>query len=95
MDIDRDRIDQWMTENPVLMDATDSLRMTIRMMREHRIGAMLVVEKHKLVGVFTERDLLSLVERLSDEDLLQRPIADFMTQKPITVNFNNLLALFI
>ena len=88
MDIDRDRIDQWMTENPVLMDAMDSLSMTIRMMQEHRIGALLVVEKQELVGVFTERDLLSLVEKLSDGDLLQQPIADFMTQKPITVNFD-------
>jgi diguanylate cyclase (GGDEF)-like protein len=86
MDIDRDRIDQWMTEKPVFMDAADSLGMTIRMMREHRIGAMLVVEKQKLVGVFTERDILSLVEKLSDGDLLQQPIAGFMTQKPITVN---------
>lgn len=86
MDIDRDRIDQWMTENPVFMEATDSLGMTIRMMREHRIGAMLVMEKQGLVGVFTERDLLSLVENLSDGDLLLQPIADFMTQKPITVN---------
>ena len=88
MKIDSNRIDQWMTEGPVLVDTGASLRTTIRMMRDHKIGAILVVERQRLVGVFTERDLLTLIEKLCDKDLLRQPIARFMTKRPITVNFD-------
>ena len=88
MDNDSNRIDKWMTEKPVLTDASVSLRTTIMMMRDHKIGAILVVERQALIGIFTERDLLTFVEKLCDEDFLQQPIAHFMTKNPITVNFD-------
>ena len=88
MNIDSNRIDKWMTEKPVIMDASASLRTAIMMMRDHKIGAVLVMERQRLVGVFTERDLLTLVDKLSDEVLMQQPIARFMTKRPITVNFD-------
>ena len=77
-----------MTVEPVLMDPAASLRTAIRVMRHNKIGAILVVEGKSLVGVFTERDLLSLVEELCDNGLLQQPISCFMTKKPIVVNFD-------
>ena len=85
MNDDTNCIAQWMTKEPVQVESAVSLRTTIRMMRNQKIGAILVVERDKLVGVFTERDLLALVEKLSDEDLLHQPISRFMTKRPITV----------
>ncbi len=86
--MDCDRIDQWMTERPVLINVDDSLQTTIRTMQDHMIGAILVVDSQGLAGIFTERDLLALVERFSSEDLLPLPISSFMTKRPVSVNFD-------
>ncbi len=88
MDIDSSRIDQWMTVDPVVFDIATPLQKTIRKMQDCQIGAILVVEGPRLVGIFTERDLLALVEELHDAALLQQPVSRFMTKKPVTVNFN-------
>jgi CBS domain-containing protein len=37
--------------------ATDSVRMATRLMSEHQIGALLVMDEGHLVSIFTERDL--------------------------------------
>jgi CBS domain-containing protein len=55
-----------------------TVREAIRVMREHRIGCVLVVEEERLVGIITERDLLLKVE---DADL-GRPIQALMTPDP-------------
>ena len=88
MNIDSNRIDQWMTVEPLVVDVDTSLRVVIQMMRSRKIGAILVVERGALAGVFTERDLLALIEELCNEGVLQRPVSRFMTKRPITVNFD-------
>src|SRR5262245_18653351 len=56
----------------------------VGIMRRNRVGAVVVVEKHKLVGIFTERDLmLRVVEQRRDPaDTLVR---DVMTSDVMTV----------
>jgi CBS domain-containing protein len=49
-------------------------------MAEKHIGAVLIVENGKLVGIFAERDLL--IKRLYDGQNLDRPVRDFMTPDP-------------
>jgi|SRR5579885_2559485 len=39
----------------------DSVMDAIRLMNEHRIGAVVVVEKQQVIGIFSERDLLTRV----------------------------------
>ena len=53
-------------------------------MERHRIGAILVIERDQIVGVFTERDLLSRVVAagLDPEATL---IEKVMTRDPVTV----------
>jgi CBS domain-containing protein len=50
----------------------------IRMMREHRVGCLLVVESGRLIGIITERDLLLKLERGD----LARPVRELMTPDP-------------
>jgi CBS domain-containing protein len=69
--------------------ATASAQTTVtdaaRLMRERNIGALMVVEEEKLVGIFTERDGLFrvLAERV---DPAATPLANVMTRNPQTID---------
>lgn len=55
-----------------------------RVMKQHRIGAIMVVEDEKLIGIFTERDALFRV--LADNrDLVKTRVADVMTRNPQSI----------
>ena len=43
-------------QEPVTAPASMTVTEAARLMKEHNIGALMVVESEKLVGVFTERD---------------------------------------
>ena len=76
-------IQRWATENPVTLESSDTLKNAIDSMHQRKIGAVLVVEKGSLVGVFTERDLIKIVadDVPFDES---RPLVELMTKDPIT-----------
>ncbi|HEX5807727.1 MAG TPA: CBS domain-containing protein [Anaerolineales bacterium] len=64
--------------------ATETVYRAIRLMADRRIGALLVVEKDIVVGIFTERDYIMRVEvegRAAKDTLLR----DVMTDKMYTV----------
>ncbi len=56
-----------------------------RLMRESKVGAVLVVKESKLLGIFTERDAVYRV-MAADRDPLHTCVADVMTPQPITVS---------
>jgi len=55
----------------------------VELMRSERVGCLLVTQKGKLVGIFTERDLLTRV--LADGKPLATPLRECMTEDPVTV----------
>lgn len=57
---------------------------TVELMREQRVGCVLVASGNKLVGIFTERDLMGRV--LAEGKPLTQPVSDFMTPNPVTVH---------
>jgi CBS domain-containing protein len=58
-----------------------SMREAIRAMNDHRVGCVLVVERGRLAGVFTERDVLTKVAALGlNVDVT--PVAEGMTPDP-------------
>ena len=74
----------------VMVKRTDDLATAARLMREHHIGFLVVVEPSMEeagftpVGVLTDRDIvISVVAREADPRMLR--VGDVMTQKPITV----------
>jgi CBS domain-containing protein len=71
-------------QEPVTALATTTVHDAARLMRERNIGALLVVEAEKLVGIFTERDGLFrvLAEGL---DVNATKLASVMTRNPQTI----------
>jgi CBS domain-containing protein len=61
----------------------DTVQVAIARMMEEGIGSVVVCEGPRLVGIFTERDVL----RLSSEgpNFLEVRVADVMTRSPLTV----------
>ena len=61
------------------------VRDAVRLLASKRIGALPVMEGGKIVGIFSERDV---IYRLADEGdaCLARPVGDVMTSPPITVD---------
>src|SRR5262245_57663159 len=88
------RVDQSLMEDPVAVlnpkaAVTVALSATVRqvvdILLERDIGAILVVDSAgRLVGIFSERDLLSKVLNGHAENL-DRPVEQFMTRVPETV----------
>jgi len=56
-----------------------------RMMQEHNIGALMIVERGHLVGIFTERDALFRV-LAQGRDPATTHVAEVMTAKPQTIH---------
>jgi CBS domain-containing protein len=68
-----------------------TVREAVQTMLTHDIGAVLVVDGGRLVGIFSERDLLTKVASPT-EDHMGRPLCDFMTPEPETVRPTDTLA---
>jgi acetoin utilization protein AcuB len=83
----------WMKNDPPVVDMNDSMHRAINLMKEEQVGLLPVMQKGKLVGVLTDRD----VKRASASDatsldiheliylLSQIKIGDIMSKNPIVV----------
>lgn len=68
---------------PPLVAPSTAVSEVIRRMQAVHCPCVLVVEDGKLIGVFTERDVLN---KLTGESaLLERPVREFMTPDPVTL----------
>ena len=70
-------------EAPLVLDGSCSVSGTIEAMRDRRLGYALITDEDKLVGIFTERDVLLSV--LDEDEVLQRPVSKLMTPAPVCV----------
>ena len=55
-----------------------------RLMKEHHVGALMIVDEGHLVGVFTERDVVFRVVAV-DKDPKATKVSSVMTKKPRTI----------
>ena len=74
-----DRLYSYTSKRPMVISPTMPVREVLRLLVDNRIGCLLVVEQGKLVGIFTERDVLM---KLNDRaaELGDRPVSQFMTE---------------
>ena len=74
-------------QEPVSAPAGTMISDAARLMKQRKVGALMVVENDKLVGVFTERDGLFrvLAEGLSGDST---PLSAVMTTNPQTIGPN-------
>lgn len=60
-----------------------SVRDVVAKMRAEKHNVCLITQTNKLVGIFTDRDVLTKV--IDQPDMLDEPIATVMTTNPVTV----------
>jgi CBS domain-containing protein len=75
---------------PVLIDASASVVEAVDAMNEHHIGCLLVQRNGKLVGIFTERDVLTRVVFHEGNRALK--VEAVMTPNPETLRASDSLA---
>jgi len=68
---------------PLVLERTAPVAAAVGLMRKHRVGCLLVCEGRKLVGIFTERDLLRRV--IAAGLGWQTPLEAVMTPDPVGV----------
>jgi acetoin utilization protein AcuB len=80
-------VSKYMTTTPHTIGVDQTLATAHRLMREHRIRHLPVLQGGRLVGMVTERDL-ALIETLKDVDPTKVTVEDAMTPAPYTVSPN-------
>jgi CBS domain-containing protein len=68
----------------VTVSADDSARLAVLRMLEEGVGSVAVCESGRLIGIFTERDVLGLAGEGTDLDAVR--VGDVMTREPLTVD---------
>lgn len=67
-----------------LVQASQPVADAVKLMREKRVGCVLVCDQRRIIGIFTERDLLRRV--FSQGKSLATPMTECMTPNPVTVH---------
>ena len=69
---------------PYTAPSSTTIAAAARLMKKHHVGALMIVERDRLAGIFTERDALYRV--LADgRDPSKTHVGDVMTRDPRTV----------
>ncbi|HEY8249235.1 MAG TPA: CBS domain-containing protein [Burkholderiales bacterium] len=71
-------------QKPVTASAGITVASAARLMKEHRIGAILVIQDGRLAGIFTERDALFRVIA-EGRDPAKTRVGEVMTANPRTI----------
>ncbi len=81
----KDRVHMLGPRPPLSVDGTTPVRDVLQLMVKRAIGCVVVQDSGQMVGIFTERDALL---RLNTEfaALAARPVRDFMTAGPETID---------
>jgi len=75
-----DRVKLFQGRQPLTVAPTMPVRDVLRLLANNKVGCVIVAETDKMVGIFTERDvLLKLGEKAGEFG--GRPVAEFMTSK--------------
>ncbi|WP_375593629.1 CBS domain-containing protein [Algihabitans albus] len=68
-----------------ILAPSTTVKEAVQVMRDRHIGAVLVLEEQRLVGIFTERDVLTKVVA-EERDPAATQISEVMTRDPDTVS---------
>jgi CBS domain-containing protein len=77
------RVEQIMTANPIVVDATRPVVDAARQMRGHGVGVLPVISNGALVGVVTDRDITERVVA-AGRSAADTPVAAVVTQGAVT-----------
>lgn len=86
LNLSEDRVGRGHPVGALSVEPTTFVRDVMTIMRDHKVGSVLVCHDSELLGIFTERDVLRLMAAESD---LNIPVADVMSADPVTVTYND------
>jgi CBS domain-containing protein len=69
---------------PLRIDPTQSVADAVQLMRQEKVGCLLVCEGEEMVGIITERDLMRRV--MAPGKPLTLPVSECMTRNPVVVH---------
>jgi CBS domain-containing protein len=72
------------TERLEVVEPQTSIAEAIARMNQRHIGSVLVMDGERLVGIFTERDVLTRVVP-QELDPRRTPVGEVMTRQPVTI----------
>jgi CBS domain-containing protein len=90
-DLLRDRIERLWPKSPLSVSPDATVGDVLKQMVDKQIGCVMVVDKGKLVGIFSERDALMKVN-VDAKRFFDRPISQFMTRDPVTLEAEDKIA---
>ena len=90
-DLLRDRIERLWPKSPSTVAPDALVGDVLRKMVDERIGCLMIVDKGKLVGIFSERDALMKLN-VDASKSFKKPISQFMTSDPVTLETNDKIA---
>jgi CBS domain-containing protein len=76
-------ISEVMTKELVTVEPSTSVAAAVTVMGMQGVGAVLVMEKGRVEGIFTERDLVRAMS--NDIGAFSQAVAQWMTRNPVTV----------
>lgn len=88
--LDSEKIKDFRIRKPLIINKGESLQSVLKKMKKEKRGSALVESKGKLVGIFTERDLLTRV--LPEQVSLSKKIEDFMSTSMSTLTPEDTMA---
>ncbi|MDP6113899.1 MAG: CBS domain-containing protein [Planctomycetota bacterium] len=84
----RDSVSVLEPSTPISLDIKSTVADAIHVMKEHRIGCVLIIDDAELVGIFSERDILTkALGRGMDHS--QTQIVDVMTGEPECLHYED------
>ncbi|MFV9646097.1 MAG: CBS domain-containing protein, partial [Desulfobacterales bacterium] len=89
-------IKDWMSESVFTVDVNDSMQHAMKLLQKHEIRMLPVMEKGKLVGVLSDRDIkkasassATLLGTYDIHAIIEKiQIKEIMTRDPVTVPFD-------
>jgi CBS domain-containing protein len=80
-------IEKYVRKNIVVVNYNESIRNTAEIMKQKRIGSVLIEKDKKIVGIITERDILYKVVA-EGKDVNNTKASEIMSSPLITINKN-------
>ena len=76
----------YMTKNAVSINAEEEIVKAVEVMQKNNVGALLVKEKGKVIGIFTERDVLKKINIANAKTFLFKKVKTGMTKKTVSID---------
>lgn len=77
------RLSEMFHSQVVTVEPQERVRIVIHKMKSKNVGAVVVVDKRKVVGIVTDRDIV--LKAIGANGALDAPVSDIMTKEVVTI----------